>query len=240
MFKYAKEKCTFNTINGFRMKWVSDFINLLYPNTCKACDGILQGDEKTICINCIMTLPYSTDTREVEQRFWGKLPIKEIITLLKFSKQGKVQTLLHRLKYKNSPEIGELLGEMIGQKIQKEKIVIDLLIPIPMHPEKQKQRGYNQAEQIAIGIENQTGIKMEMMALIKSKQSISQTKKSREERSKNVENLFELINPDLIKDKTVGLVDDVLTTGATLEACGRILLNAGAKEISLITIAATV
>ncbi len=101
------------------MKWVSDFVNLLYPNTCKACDGILQGDEKTICINCVLTLPYSIDTREVEQRFWGKLPIKEVITLLKFSKQGKVQMLLHRLKYKSSPEIGIVLGEMIGQKIKK-------------------------------------------------------------------------------------------------------------------------
>lgn len=221
------------------MKWVSDFINLLYPNTCKACDAVLIGNEKTVCLNCILTLPYLTDTKEIEQRFWGKVEIEKVIILLKFTKEGKVQTLLHRLKYRSNPEVGEFLGEILGQKIINEQLNIDLLIPVPMHPEKQKQRGYNQAEKIAEGIKSITLIEIDNDSLIKTKQSISQTKKSREERSKNVDNLFELINPEKIRNKKIGLVDDVLTTGATLEACSRILLENGANEIHIITIAAT-
>lgn len=219
------------------MKWVSDFLNLIYPNTCKACDSVLEGNEATLCTACHIGLPYMLDTAEIERKFWGKIPVKAVIVLLKFAKEGRVQRLLHRLKYSNEPEVGQYLGTMLGQKLMQKKIELDVLISVPMHPEKQKQRGYNQAEEIAIGVGEITQIKLGTGILIKSKNTISQTKKSREERSKNVENLFEIMRPTEVLGQRIGLVDDVLTTGATLEACGNILLEAGAKEIVILTVA---
>jgi ComF family protein len=177
---------------------------------------------------------------KISNRFWGKIPVTDTITFLKFSKKGKVQKLLHALKYRNKPEVGKYLGKIYGIDLKAGGFdkKIDLIIGVPLHPTKLKQRGYNQSDCIAEGLSEALDVPYETNAVIRLIHTASQTKKSRIERFQNVENIFEVIDFEMIKNKRIAIVDDVLTTGSTLESLGITLLNAEAKEISIVTIAA--
>jgi ComF family protein len=176
----------------------------------------------------------------LSNRFWGKIPVSNNITFLKYSKKGKVQKLLHELKYRNKPEIGKYLGKIYGLDLQQVDFdkKIDFLVGVPLHPTKLLQRGYNQADCIAEGLSEVLNVPFETMSVKRREYTETQTKKSRYERFLNVENIFEVTDIDKIKDKRIAIVDDVLTTGSTIESLGATLLNEGAKEIYVITIAA--
>lgn len=226
------------------MKWFKHFLDIIYPRTCEACGEALLGGENLICMNCIIDLPRTNShiqkLDKVSNRFWGKIPVTDTITFMKFSKKGKVQKLLHELKYRNKPEVGKYLGKIYGVDLKAAGFdkKIDLIIGVPLHPTKLIQRGYNQADCIAEGLSEALAIPYETHAVKRLVYTSTQTKKSRIERFQNVENIFEVIDAEKIKDKRIAIVDDVLTTGSTLESLGVTLLNAEAKEISIVTIAA--
>lgn len=226
------------------MKWFKHSLDIIYPRTCEACGETLLGGENLICMNCMIELPRTNSHIQridvVSNRFWGKIPVTDTITFLKFSKKGKVQKLLHELKYRNKPEVGKYLGKIYGVDLkavgfQKK---IDLIIGVPLHPSKLIQRGYNQADCIAEGLSEALNVPYDTNVVKRLIHTSTQTKKSRIERFQNVENIFDIIDNDKIKDKRIAIVDDVLTTGSTIESLGITLLNAEAKGISVITIAA--
>lgn len=226
------------------MKWFKHFLDIIYPRTCEACGKALLGGENLICTNCMIYLPRTNShiqrLDKVSNRFWGKIPVTDTITFMKFSKKGKVQKLLHELKYRNKPEVGKYLGKIYGVDLKAVGFdkKVDLIIGVPLHPTKLIQRGYNQADCIAEGLSEALEVPFETNAVKRLIHTATQTKKSRIERFQNVENIFEVIDDEKIKNKRIAIVDDVLTTGSTIESLGITLLNAEAKAISVITIAA--
>lgn len=226
------------------MNWFKHLLDIIYPRSCEACGESLLSGENLICVKCIINLPRTNSHKEniesISNRFWGKIPVANTITYLRFSKKSKVQKLLHSLKYRNKAEVGVLLGKLYGTDLKAVEFEkkIDLLIGVPLHPTKLLQRGYNQADCIAEGLSVALDIPFETNAVKRSIYTDSQTKKSRFERFQNVENIFEVIDAEKIKDKRIAIVDDILTTGSTIESLAAILLNEGCKEVSIVTIAA--
>jgi ComF family protein len=225
-------------------KYFLHFLDLIYPRLCVACENPLQTQETHLCINCLIHLPktnsHNIQTELLERKFWGKITVTQTLAYLKFSKKGYVQNILHALKYKNKPELGEYLGKLYGNELKSVKIheKIDFIIGIPLHVDKQKLRGYNQADAFAKGLSMSLGVPYYTDLLIRNTFTESQTKKrSRLGRFKNIEGVFEVSNPEKIKNKRVALVDDVLTTGSTLEVAGKVLLDNDCKELYIITIA---
>lgn len=225
--------------------YFSAFTSLLFPQNCLACEGTIEQGENDICSICRINLPrtgFHLDTQNtVAQKFWGRTQIKYAMAYLFFKKEGHVQKLLHQLKYNNEPQIGEILGNWYAQELQENDFYknFDILIPVPMHPKKQKKRGYNQSAYFGKGIAQVWQIPHLENGITKTKNTISQTKKSREERYNNMKDGFEISDKEAIKDKNILLLDDVITTGATLEACANLLLENGAKTVSIATIAST-
>ncbi|WP_435357607.1 ComF family protein [Emticicia sp. SJ17W-69] len=228
------------------MNWFKHLLDIIYPRSCEACGESLLGGENLICINCLVNLPRTNShiiqRESISKKFWGKIPVSNTLSFLKFSKKGKVQQLLHGLKYGNKPELGKSLGQLYGTDLKEVELEkkIDILIGVPLHPTKLQQRGYNQADCIAEGLSLAMGIPMEKSAVIRITHTNSQTKKTRFERFQNVENIFKIVDVEKIKGKRIAIVDDVLTTGSTIESLAIALLNEGCKEISVVTIASAV
>jgi ComF family protein len=197
---------------------------LLFPEVCLACGNSLVEGEKVLCTSCEVNLPrtrFHDDPENItSQIFWGRFPVEAATSFLYFRKKGKVQKLIHQLKYQNEPEIGKYLGQLFGLELKKSKKFhdADMLIPVPLHPKKQRIRGYNQSELIAQGIAVATGIPLELNNLVRTQFSETQTRKNRFDRWKNVASIFSLNHPERVRSKKIILIDDVLTTGSTLEA----------------------
>lgn len=225
------------------MSWFRDFIELIYPRTCGSCNIPLLYGEQIICTKCLAELPYTYYHKDkdnpVAQIFWGRVPLQAATSLLYFHKKGRTQHMLHLLKYKGRKDIGIFLGQILGNQLKENDDfkTIDAIIPIPLHPKRQKQRGYNQAECIAIGIGLSMNVPVENNLVIRSTETKTQTKKNRTERWENVANVFSIQEQYTVKDKHFLLVDDVVTTGATLEACTQTLLSIPNTKISIATLA---
>ncbi len=222
------------------------FVSLLFPQTCSACNEPLLKSEKILCTDCLINLPKSdigfSNSQKLEYRFLGKVEIKAVYSYLKYSKGGNVQNLLQNLKYKNRQDIGLFIGKLYGNQLIKTGIPveIDVFIPIPLHQKKLLIRGFNQSELIAQGLSEVTNVPCETAAIIRKKATETQTQKSRLDRFYNVEDVFEIQDSLKIKGQKIGLVDDVLTTGATMEVCAACLLEAGAKEITIFSLASAI
>ncbi len=220
-----------------------DLVDLFYPKLCSACDTHLQSGESDICIQCIFQLPktyyWDYDENPVEQLFKGRLKIDGACSFVHFTKGGIVQQMLHRLKYEEQREIGSALGRLFAQQLlTKNKFTdVDLIVPIPLHFKKEKIRGYNQSMEIALGVSEILNVKIYRNSLIRQLASETQTRKSRYDRSTNVESVFSCSNPNAFKGKSVILIDDVITTGSTLEAAGKILFDAGVAKLYILGIA---
>ena len=220
-----------------------DFISLFFPRNCFTCLDILAKGERYICTNCINDLPRTNYHLEMNNPMHYRLAnihqLKYAMSYVKFVKGGKIQKLLHKFKYENYPELGELLGKWYGAELHNSKISehIDVIIPVPLHRKKQKKRGYNQSDYFAAGLSASMDVPWRSDLLNRKKYSQTQTKKSRVERWQNVKDIFIVNVPREIKGKNILLVDDVITTGATLEACAFTLIQSGAKSISVATIA---
>ena len=220
-----------------------DLTSLLYPNLCNGCGIPLVQGEKQICLKCLHDLPFtdfqSFADNKVHQLFWGRLHCDNAMAMLYFRKGSKVQHLIHRLKYKNQTALGITLGQMIGTQLLTADAYCsaELIIPVPLHPKKEKSRGYNQSKYIADGIAAAMGIPVSTTHLIRQKETTSQTKKSRYSRFENMQYVFKVSNAEAIRNKHILLVDDVITTGSTLEASGIVLLNSGISKLSIVAAA---
>ena len=221
----------------------NQIINLLFPSVCNACGGYLYQNEKEICSKCLFDLPF-TDyhlhaENSVAKQLWGRLPFDNAMAMLYFKKEGKVQNLLHNLKYNGKTEVGVVLGELLGLQLAKNPnyAEADLIVPVPLHPSKQRKRGYNQCLNIAQGLQKILKIPILENNLIRLQKTESQTKKSRYLRFENMHNVFAVVNKNLFTNKHILLIDDVITTGGTMEACGNTLIKAGINKLSIAGVA---
>ncbi len=219
----------------------NDFIDMVFPQNCFACETTLEKHEECICLHCHYQLPktnlHNTPTiNELHYRFAGKVPLTYAFAYLSFTKKGRVQKLLHALKYKSQERLGEKLGYWYGMDLlEKNNMSFDdyIIIPVPLHLRKLKERGYNQSEAFSKGLSDSLKIPLFSTIIQKTHHTSSQTNKSRLERWKNVENVFYITNTGTIQNKKVLLVDDVITTGSTLEACALALQKSKVHEISI-------
>ncbi|NDV65681.1 ComF family protein [Bacteroides sp. 224] len=222
-------------------KWIHAFFTLFFPPCCIVCNRPLSESEEYMCLKCNMGLPRTNyhlyKDNYVEKMFWGRIPIQRATAFFFYQKGSEYNQLLHQLKYKGYKEIGEAIGRVLATEIQSSGDFfhsIDVVIPIPLHSRKKKKRGYNQSEWIAKGISNITGIPMDTVSVVREKDTDTQTRKSRMARWENVEGIFRLIDPDGFQGKHVLLVDDVLTTGATMEACAEVFNEVSGVRVSVL------
>ncbi|MBS1490086.1 MAG: ComF family protein [Bacteroidetes bacterium] len=219
-----------------------DFVKLFYPACCLGCASSLVKGEEILCTSCLMELPktrYSlTGENPIKDKFIGRLPVKYAWAFLKFRKTGMVQHLLHHLKYNNHPEIGLRLGHLIGKEIKENNLAtaFDEIVAMPLHHKREIKRGYNQSQKIAEGIAERTDIPVSENVLRRIN-TTTQTLKNRVERWQNVAEAFQIKNPALVNGKRILLVDDVITTGASLEACGQQFIEHGCAELSIVCVA---
>lgn len=215
---------------------LSDIANLIFPKVCAACGKPLIRTENEICLHCLTNLPVRLNlkTDELHQRFYGRVLLKEAHAFLFFKAKGITQSLLHNIKYKGNKSLAVELGKRFGVACQEQGVytTVDVIVPIPLHRSKQRLRGYNQSEQIAIGLSEQMDIPIDRTSVKRIVKTTTQTKKTRSQRWKNVDKIFH-VKHLLLKGKHVLLVDDVVTTGATLESCAQSILDAGAEEVSI-------
>ena len=222
---------------------INSIVGLLYPSVCAACGTSLFRWEKLVCTRCRSLLPMTgyemNEDNPVAQMFYGRVRLKAVTACFFFSKEGKVQHLIHELKYKGNADAGVFLGQELGKTLKKAPLYegLDYLIPVPLHPKKERKRGYNQSLMIARGVSEVTGIPIGDNFLVRSVNTATQTHKSKEERWQNVKDIFEVRNAGKLEGKYVLLIDDVLTTGATLEACAMKLESVKGIVISCATAA---
>ncbi len=185
---------------------------------------------------------YLSQSNAFTERFWGRLPVVTGSALYYFNRKSPIQKALHRLKYQNQAEIGVRLGNVFGRLLKQSPFYQELegIVPVPLHPKKEQLRGYNQSAMLAKGLADALQIPVMTSVLIRTAFSDSQTRKKRMARFDNVQEVFALKHTDRIRGKHLLLVDDVLTTGATLEACGKVLLEVPSVQLSMATIAVAV
>jgi len=222
---------------------LKDFFALIYPKICAACGKSLFKNEQDICTFCHFHLPktnFHLDiANPIEKIFWGRINIYSAAAYYKFGKGGKVQHIMHQLKYKGQKELGITIGKFYGYDLKKSERFnsIDIILPVPLHPKKIKKRGYNQSALFAQGLSQSMNVPANFNVLSRSVNSETQTKKSRFSRWQNVETIFELTNSTDLEGKHILLVDDVITTGATIESCAQTLQQISDVKISVATIA---
>ena len=227
-----------------RLFFWKDFIDLIFPRNCALCKRALFDFEPCLCTICQGMLPRANFhlrpfDNELTSKLQGLMPVHRVMAFLRFTKNGKSQTLLHLLKYKNKPELGEELGRLYGLSLLDNGFggAWDVLVAVPLHALKKQRRGYNQSECFARGLSKVMGIPYREL-LVRKKFTTTQTNKSRLERLENVEEVFALNEGQVTQGLRILLVDDILTTGATLCGCAQTLLQGGAKHVDLATIAA--
>lgn len=226
------------------MSIFQDFISLLFPRTCCACNNPLERNEEVICTLCLAQLPKTEfhlhSENAVAKVFWGRVPLNAATALYHFHRGNKVQHLVHLLKYNGKKEIGLFLGNIYGNTLINTPLfsTVDIIIPVPLHVKKLRKRGYNQSEMFGSGLSQRMNRPMMTDVLVRTSYTDTQTKKSRDERWRNVETVFSVLNPDAYTGKHLLLVDDVITTGATIEACANALLTIPHVKISVAAIAA--
>lgn len=221
----------------------NDILNFIFPHLCVICKNKLTEAERHICLDCLLELPKTNNWNEqdnkLEQFFAGRFPFERIASFAHFVKGGSIQQIIHEMKYKNNPEMGLFIGELCGDELAESGFIrgIDYIVPVPLHPKRHKQRGYNQSLEIAKGIAGKTGVPIDSDTLVRTVNNKSQTKNSRFDRWKNVENIFTVTNSEMFKRKHILLIDDVVTTGSTLESCAKEILKCHACKLSIFALA---
>jgi ComF family protein len=220
-----------------------DFISLLFPRLCYACGNHLLRNENLICTECYVLIPRTNFHTEVnnpvEQLFWGRCLIEKAAAFSFYNKGSRIRNLIHNMKYKGIKEIGYELGKIYGLSLYASGFVedIDLIIPVPLHPSKMRIRGFNQSEAISTGLADSTRLPIDIKCLERSVISATQTRKSRYERWTNVEGIFRVTDPMLVEGKHILLVDDVITTGSTIESCTNELVKIDGVRVSVVALA---
>lgn len=217
------------------------FTNLFYPQVCLGCGSDIVNNNQLLCLHCLHKLPYTRfqlyTPNPAEKIFWGRLPVEHAAGIFYLTKDSMLEKLLYQLKYKGRKEVGEYCGRLMGEAIRNTPFAnVDALIPLPLFPKKERLRGYNQAAMICEGIARVTNMPVWKQAVQRLTSTGTQTKKNRVERWENMQGRFYVPDAATIAGRHLLLVDDVITTGATLEACGSVLVEAGAK-LSVLTLA---
>jgi len=225
-------------------KIINDINSILLPRVCFGCNTQLYRGEHLLCTVCRNDLPLTDynfiEENAVDRIFYGRIPVKKASALLFFTKNGIVKNLLHHLKYKNQKEIGAFLGDIYGDILKKQSALdpIDVIVPVPLHYKKLKMRGYNQVDQFGKQLAFHLNVPFLKDALVKTANTRTLTKKNRISRWKSSSReLYTVENNNLLKNKKVLLIDDVITTGATIEACGAALLKVEGVELYVATMA---
>lgn len=224
----------------------SAFTQLFFPHVCAACGTDSIDTQQLLCFSCATNLPLTNFNHHVdnpvEKVFWGRLPLFGAASYLYFSKQSSVQKLMHQFKYKGHKEIGIYFGRKLGESIIESRRFMELegLVPLPLHPRKERTRGYNQATILCEGMAEILKVPVLATAIERSSRTDTQTRKSRLQRWQNMEGRFQVRDLGALQDKMVLLVDDIITTGATLEACGQELLTVPGLILGVATLAYTV
>ena len=223
---------------------LKNLINLLFPNLCNGCHSLLLENEALICAKCRHELPLTqhhlNPNNYIAAKFYGVLPIEFCSAMLYFHKDGIVQNLIHQLKYKNKPEIGTLLGKWYAKELHKVAANqnFSAIIPVPLHKRKLKERGYNQVTTFGKSLSHHLKRPFNEHLLIRTKYSKTQTRKNLLNRIEvNNRDIFDVVYDPKDYNKHYLLIDDVLTTGSTLEACGKSLLKIPGAKISIFCIA---
>jgi len=221
----------------------NDIWRLFFPQCCLLCGKILVVGEEHVCLHCLSGLPrtrmHLQRENEVEKSLWGKFPVERATAFFHYAKGGDVQKLLFDLKYYGNARLGQFLGRCMTREIHPSGFFddVDGIVPVPLHRQKQRTRGYNQSRMLAEGISSVTGIPLWDGLLVRTKFSETQTQKGSYERWLNVKDVFECTSPEELEGKHILLVDDVLTTGATLVACADAMQNVKGLRVSVLTLA---
>lgn len=220
---------------------VKDFISLFYPEFCLGCSNSLVRGEKLICTRCMLEMPQTNYHLRMDNplklRLSGRIPLRHALAFFRFTKRGRIQRILHALKYRNQPDIGVVLGRVYGKKLKDCGYEFDLIVPVPLHRMRLRRRGYNQSEKFAEGLAEMLEIPAMKDVLIRLTKTETQTRKTKLKRWENVSSVFAVSNESSIRGRHVLLVDDVVTTGATLEACATVLVQSGCSDVSVASIA---
>jgi len=220
-----------------------DFLALIYPRNCLACGNSLYRHEEQLCNFCYLNLPKTNfhlqPDNAVKNLFYGRTTIETAGSFYLFSKKGSIQKILHAIKYKGNKELAVLVGKWYANDLLRHSPVLQsaCIVPVPLHPLKLKKRGYNQSEEFARGLSEGLQIQLNTTLLQRTENTSTQTRKNKFERWENVEDTFEITEKECFKNKEVILVDDVITTGATIEACCQVLHQIEGIKIHVLSVA---
>lgn len=228
-------------INGLR-EYIKGLVSIVYPHCCAACGEVLYYNENILCLKCYIDLPrtgfHAIPDNEVARIFWGRIPVKNATSFIYFSRDSRYRQILHELKYRGRQQVGLEMGKLFGIELRNTSFIeADLIHPVPLHASKLRKRGYNQSELIARGMSHIMQIPVRSGLIIRENATGTQTKKSRYERWENVRDTFRVPDPEPLINKHVLLVDDVITTGATIEACAEALLAIPGVTLSISSLA---
>ena len=229
-------------MNYFYDLW-DDFISLLFPRLCYGCGNHLLRNENLFCTGCYVTIPRTNYHLEIKnpvaQLFWGRCLIEKAAAFSLYNKGSRIRNLIHNLKYKGIKALGYELGRIYALSLKSSGFTegVDLIIPVPLHPTKKRIRGFNQSESIADGIGDVTGLPVDAYSLVRVVKSTTQTNRSRYERWTNVEGIFRIVDDESVRGRHILLVDDVITTGSTIESCVNELLKVEGVRVSVAALA---
>ncbi len=216
-------------------------IHFLFPHVCSGCGTDIIDESSVLCIRCMESMPETNFERypanPVEKIFWGRLPLQLATAQFYFTKESLMQHLMHQFKYRGNKDLGLQLGKIMGEQIKRSgRFEVDALIPLPLFPAKERKRGFNQATVLCEGISDILRIPVLDRIVTRPQHTETQTRKGRIERWKNMEGKFIVTDPTRLHNKHLLLVDDVITTGATLEACGNEILKVADAQLSVATL----
>jgi ComF family protein len=233
----------FIATRNFTQEIFSGLLHLAYPDLCAACQYDLPVTGNCFCIRCQLKLHpsdmYKSVENEFTQRFFGRLLLQTGAAQYYFTRKSPIQRAIHQLKYRNQPEVGIKIGRDFARQLRTNPVFksVDMIVPVPLHPRRERLRGYNQSTMFARGLSEILEAPVVTHVLQRQKFTQTQTRKKRLERFQNMGNVFVVKHPDALAGKHILLVDDLLTTGATLEMCGLALLEAPGSQLSIATIA---
>jgi ComF family protein len=227
-------------------EWSADFLHLFFPHNCTGCGSDVLENNHQLCLRCRSELPFTNFFAQpgnpVEQIFYGRLPVKNAAAGYFFTKDSLLQHLVMQLKYRGNQEIGVYMGKLLGNELLHSARFseVDIIIPLPLNPKRERKRGYNQATAICTGIQHVWNRPVMEKAVYRTIFTETQTKKGRISRWQNMDGVFAVGNPAALQGKHILLVDDVVTTGATLEACGAEILKIPGTALSIAALAYTI
>jgi ComF family protein len=218
-------------------------LRLFFPPTCAGCQSVLMSNENVICTKCRHEIPLTQHHKNPEndayKKFYGRIPVEQVSALVYFHKKGIVQELIHSLKYRGQEAIGTVLGEWYGEELKSSQLLqtVDAIIPVPLHPKKLRERGYNQVTEFGNALAKKLEIPVNNSILYRQVYSKTQSQKNRLGRTEGIDTIFDISFDEKDHNKHFLLIDDVITTGATLEVCAKALLKIPGTKISIVCMA---